>query len=356
MEKLIEKLTPDGWRCGRAQRILALWCPKFAFIFCFDRQVNLLVKDVLMKVFGTVAEEASAMINVFSRSTSKWFPLLRASMAEMYGIQLVTYRIAGTRWNSAQADFASLLRVRSAVKMLVLKHRSDPTLPAAFLPADNNVEDTIRPLALASFVIQRDDCTLAEVLHMLGYIYQGFNTIGGADDSRRYGTPVSSLSQALELPEYPFTTLKFISDIALLYYKRWFDTPAGTLRREVCQWLNGTLTDVSSDEFGLAYHEYWAFIKIMDNGRRLATLALAVLSISVNFATCESLFSEWGHIHLSRRNRWDLQKTKKLRIVRAAVRRKDLAVNTRAASFGTTLLSQAHRQDQGQKVPGVTEN
>ncbi|KAI9917657.1 hypothetical protein PsorP6_013165 [Peronosclerospora sorghi] len=38
------------------------------------------------------------------------------------------------------------------------------------------------------------------------------------------------------------------------------------------------------------------------------------------------------------------------------VRRKDLAEKTRAASFGTTLLRQAQRQEQGQDVPGVTEN
>ncbi|KAI9921549.1 hypothetical protein PsorP6_000369 [Peronosclerospora sorghi] len=102
--------------------------------------------------------------------------------------------------------------------------------------------------------------------------------------------------QARELPESSLTTPKFISDIALLYCKRWFDTPAVTLRREVCQWLNGTLTD--------------AFIKTMDNGRRHETLALAVLSIAVNSATCERLFSKWGHIHTHHQNRLDPQKTR----------------------------------------------
>ncbi|KAI9920373.1 hypothetical protein PsorP6_015513 [Peronosclerospora sorghi] len=257
----------------------------------------------------------------------------------MYGIQLGIYRISDTRWDSAQESFASLLRVRSAVKMLVLKHRSDPTLPAVFLPAENHdfwvhlqaVEDTIRPLALSSFVIQRDDCTLAEVLHMIGYIYQGFDTICDADLmqclEKIWGACEKPLyvlayfmhpqyqAQSRELPESPLTTPKFINDIALLYYKRWLDTT-----RELC--------DPSPDEFGSAYHEYWAFIKTMDNGRRLATLALAVLSIAVNSATCERLFSDWGHIHTPRRNRLDPQKTKKLGIVRDEVRRKDLEEKT----------------------------
>ncbi|KAI9920372.1 hypothetical protein PsorP6_015512 [Peronosclerospora sorghi] len=73
IEKLIEKLTSDGWRVGAVvtdnagQSHPCFAVSKFDFIFCFAHQVNLLVKDVLTKVFGTVAEEASAMINVFRR-------------------------------------------------------------------------------------------------------------------------------------------------------------------------------------------------------------------------------------------------------------------------------------------------
>jgi hypothetical protein len=60
-----------------------------------------------------------------------------------------------------------------------------------------------------------------------------------------------------------------------------------------------------------------------------------VLSVCVNTATCERLFSEWGLIHSARRNRLDPEKVKQLSVVRAKVRaknRSDLVCSDPAAS------------------------
>ncbi|KAI9921175.1 hypothetical protein PsorP6_000410 [Peronosclerospora sorghi] len=63
-------ITDNAGQCARARRILARRWPSIVFLLCFTHQVNLLVKDVLSRIFGSVAEQATAMINTLSHSTS----------------------------------------------------------------------------------------------------------------------------------------------------------------------------------------------------------------------------------------------------------------------------------------------
>jgi hypothetical protein len=55
----------------------------------------------------------------------------------------------------------------------------------------------------------------------------------------------------------------------------------------------------------------------------LARLALVILSIVTNKATCERLFFELVQIHTARRNRLKLDKVKKLNIAHQVVRKKN---------------------------------
>jgi hypothetical protein len=59
-------------------------------------------------------------------------------------------------------------------------------------------------------------------------------------------------------------------------------------------------------------------------GSRLACLALVILSIVTNTATCDRLFSKLAQIHTARRNRLKPNKVKKLSIVLQAVRKKNV--------------------------------
>jgi hypothetical protein len=67
---------------------------------------------------------------------------------------------------------------------------------------------------------------------------------------------------------------------------------------------------------------FWDFVKFAFNGLRLACVALVILSIVTNTATCERLFSELVQIHTAKHNRLKLDNVKKLSIVRQAVRKR----------------------------------
>lgn len=343
-------ITDNAGQCARARRILSLRWPQIVFLFCFAHQVNLLVKDVLRRAFGVVAAEAAAIINTLSRSTSKWLPSLRSYMSKLYGKQYGIYRIADTRWNSAQSSFASLLRVRTAVKVFIITHKSEPGFPSSFLPAESEefwthlaaAEEAIRPLTYASFLLQSDDCNLADVVDVFGRIYKGFSVTGDEVLVNCIKERWAACEQPLYLiayllhPKYAADVRKitrnsqtlsisFFVELTVFYYKRLISENIGLLRDQIFKWIKGTLVDdIDIDPLVdfRNHHSFWEFVKDAYHCE-IGSLAMVVLSVAVNSATCERLFSEWGYIHSARRNRMNPQKTKKLGVIRATVRELD---------------------------------
>ncbi|KDO18654.1 hypothetical protein SPRG_16000 [Saprolegnia parasitica CBS 223.65] len=75
--------------------------------------------------------------------------------------------------------------------------------------------------------------------------------------------------------------------------------------------------------------DFWSYVLATSGDRSgLAKLALAVLSASVNTATCERFFSNFALVWTAKRNRLHPDKATKLCHVRAAVRRKNKPVAT----------------------------
>jgi hypothetical protein len=94
--------------------------------------------------------------------------------------------------------------------------------------------------------------------------------------------------------ETPLTSLGQLCKFAIFYYTRFIDKDIGQLCDEVLQWW-----ETGSPAYGVADPEelagplhFWDFIKFAFKGSHLARLALVILSIVTNTATCERLFSE----------------------------------------------------------------
>ncbi|POM81359.1 Hypothetical protein PHPALM_682 [Phytophthora palmivora] len=85
-------------------------------------------------------------------------------------------------------------------------------------------------------------------------------------------------------------------NVAVYYYRRLFNTEViGDIRRDMLSWKKGSL---------------------------LPRLAIRVLSIAVNTATCERLFSELGMIHTAKRNRMSAIKAIDFHIIAQHVRQR----------------------------------
>jgi hypothetical protein len=128
--------------------------------------------------------QAHAIVLTLNKSTMKWLPRLRDVMKATYGytVTLALVQMADTRWNSIQGMLASLLRVRSACKMFVLRWSSHADFPDdlyalgsdMFWKECEDAEALIKSLTVASFRLQRDQNTMADVVMNYDAIFLAF--------------------------------------------------------------------------------------------------------------------------------------------------------------------------------------
>ncbi|GMF53666.1 unnamed protein product [Phytophthora fragariaefolia] len=192
MENVIEELLASEWKvgavvtdnagqCGRARHILALRYPKIAFVHCFAHDINNLVKAILKTVFKQISADAAGVASYSNTSTSKWLVRAVKAMDKRYGDNFAIFTLYETRWNSMQACFASLLRARGALKDMVFSYRNSSELTdtlrvlgaTEFWSKLATAEKMIRPLCNASFRVQRDENTVADVVVPYLDIYRG---------------------------------------------------------------------------------------------------------------------------------------------------------------------------------------
>ncbi|OWZ07529.1 hypothetical protein PHMEG_00020068 [Phytophthora megakarya] len=351
MEGVIDELLASEWnvgavvtdsagQCSRARRILAPRFPNIAFIHCFAHDVNNLVKAVLKTAFKKVSEDAAGVASFLNTSTSKWLVRAAKAMVKRYGDSFAVFTLCETRWNSMQACFASLLRARGALEDMAFTYRSSPDLTdkirvlgdVDFWTKLETAEKIVRPLCTASFRLQRDENT--------GYLIHGYLSWLGDSLTDLVETRWNACEQPLFIlgfflhPEYivnarslPPTVITELDDVcqfAQYYYRRFVNEDDSGLRGEMFAWIQGTYTTSRSVDFNCdVVSMFWEYEKNTKMNSKLPLLALTILSIAVNTATCERLFSELALIQTPRRNRMAIEKTMKHQIMRQYVRNKN---------------------------------
>lgn len=342
-------ITDNAGQCGRARRILALRWPQIIFMFCFAHDINNLVKAVLKSTFRDVASQAAAAVNCLNSSSSKWLKRARQLMKNFYGRRLGLRSLCETRWNSMQGCFASLLRVQSSLQMLHRQYRGDADFPSNLLVLGDpvfwgelrNAEAVIAPLSYASHRLQRDENTVGDVVVSYRDIYHGFRqgTVRQGDlvkcvEARwlQCEQPLFMLGYALHpvyadasraLPNTKVSGIDRLPKIAVYYYRRLFQTEdISNIRMDMFAWMEGTFTRTKASEFVGSPCAYWRYLAMEKHDSLLPRLAMVVLSLAVNTATCERLFSELGMIHTAKRNRLHASKVLDIHTIAKHVRQR----------------------------------
>lgn len=347
-------VTDNAGQCGRARRILAPRWPRIAFLHCFAHDINNLVKAVLRTSFSTITKKASSVVTALNASSSKWLPLVKNEIIATYGQPLSFISLCETRWNSMQGCFASLLRVKTALVSFAMKYQGDPEFPASarvFFVSDESGEDKffwedltaaekiIHPLAYASYKLQCDENSLADVVTCYRLIYAGFASHPHIFDLepliehrwRQCEQPLMLLALFLHpmhvllakaLVEDEDSALKFerLCEYGVYYYRRFLSEDTDGLRGDMLSWykrefIRTKLSDVNND-----VAMFWDFARTARPGSKLPKLATTVLSICVNTATCERYFSELAAIHTAKRNRLDPDNAHKYSLIRRRMR------------------------------------
>ena len=135
-----------------------------------------IVMDGPLKEIATAAIKVSTALN---RSSSKWLKTAQNQCFFAYGLTLQILVYSKTRWNSMQMLFASLLRIRGALNMFAITHGMDPEFPTeleqladqTFWAKLISVEALVRPLAAASFLMEKNSCTMAYCVHIYAVLF-----------------------------------------------------------------------------------------------------------------------------------------------------------------------------------------
>jgi hypothetical protein len=160
-------VTDDVGQCQRAKRILSVRFPHMYFGKCYAHQVNLIVKDVFKLIHVQLVSCVKSLTKAYNESASKWLVILVDRCKKLYGRSTSLLRIIDVRWNSVQSAFASVLRIRTALKLIHAEYGNMHDFPEdievdnAFFEQLVEAELLLRPLTKASFVMQRDCNTLA---------------------------------------------------------------------------------------------------------------------------------------------------------------------------------------------------
>lgn len=134
---------------------------------------------------------------------------------------------------------------------------------------------------------------------------------------------------ARELPETAVSGTGTLCKIAVYYFRRLFATEdICEIRRDMLAWMKGRFTRTKPSEFPNVPWEYWECVATERPKSQLPTLAMRVLSIAVNTATCERLFSELGVIHTAKRNRMAPTKVLDYHIIAKHVRNRSKKIDS----------------------------
>jgi len=202
--------TDDAAQCDRARRILELRHSTLVFTRCQAHQFNLYLKDILKcEAWATAMTKACAAAAALIASSNKWLARLQEIMVVMYGRVLAIMAITDTQWNSSQKGLASQLHIRAACKRLADDYKDDPQFPSACaIYAESSfwcdveaAEMASRPLVEASFMMQKDATTLADVINSLGHVYR---------QSLSSSNVIAALEKRWSAEEHPLFVLAFL--------------------------------------------------------------------------------------------------------------------------------------------------
>ncbi|KAG7383150.1 hypothetical protein PHYPSEUDO_003981 [Phytophthora pseudosyringae] len=256
--------------------------------------------------------------------------MAQASKADHVELLRQVLWIALTLRDEVELYARQFCHVQSALQWVFRQYESDDDFPTQltvlgsgfFWSELKRAEAVIAPLSYASYRLQRDENTLGDVVISYRNIYSGFRQ--DFSSSRRdelvtcvearwlqceqplfilgYALHPGYAESARALPDTKVSGFGQLPKIAVYYYQRLFETEdVGTIRMDMFAWMEGTFTRTKASEYNDCLWEYWRYLAKESPDSLLPQLVLVVLSVAVNTATCERLFSELGLIHTARR-------------------------------------------------------
>eukprot|EP00918_Siedleckia_nematoides_P059918 GHVU01130653.1.p1 GENE.GHVU01130653.1~~GHVU01130653.1.p1 ORF type:complete len:869 (+),score=113.14 GHVU01130653.1:371-2608(+) len=322
-------ISDESGELSRAKRILALRFPAVYWGKCYAHQNNRLVRDVLTHTcFQLVAAVAIALVSCFNNSKA-WRNTLVNKCRQLYKRSGPLLAATENRWCSAQACFASILRLQKSIQLILLEHSNE--LPPAlarvlelgqeFWTKLREVHEVVFALCKSQLVLQRRSGSLADVVFCYGRFSED---MGHQDDlatqvqKRWEGTeqPLFLLAASFDrhhVEEFRgrcdasgVVTGTRLSQVAVYYYHRFIGDDSAGVADAFLDWWEGKVPE----ERLYQGQRVWRVLGESERVelKKLARLARHVCSLPVHTADCERLFSDYGNVKTPARNRMSTTK------------------------------------------------
>ena len=187
--KIGSLITDNAAQMRKARDLLSQRFPHMIFNPCIAHQINLMARNVYKKSQCNIIDAATNLVSAIHSSDAALL-IYRNTCDTLYGRSVATalLGISITRWNSAHSCLCSVLRVESALVQTCnamvkrAKQRKKPLDPAFeldpnFFSSCREVEETLRPLVLASLAMQKDEQDFANVFNVVVQLHQGFRIL-----------------------------------------------------------------------------------------------------------------------------------------------------------------------------------
>eukprot|EP00918_Siedleckia_nematoides_P039949 GHVU01086793.1.p1 GENE.GHVU01086793.1~~GHVU01086793.1.p1 ORF type:complete len:654 (+),score=106.15 GHVU01086793.1:106-1962(+) len=355
--------TDEAGQYRRAKDILALRYPQKFWGKCYAHWVNGLTKRLF---FTLMKDDVTLLGNIVDcfRQSDPWANRLFAKMMEYYGKAMALYRALKERWTTVQYSFASVLRARGALQSVATDHHHLRGAPECIKTLFTNgaeiwerferAEGLARPLTQAALWMQRNDVNLGDVLYMIARLWRTLNdasaSLGEEVEGRWFleEQPLLLIAGLLE-PRYASDmrarirasatlTVEHVAYFAVIYHKKFIGDDVTGLADATLQWVRGPLPQ---QQLCGNSQSLWELLRMgSDCGmRKLAALALFVLSLPVSTADCERLFSDFGYIQTKSRNRLGIEKVHWFSQVKQDVRQRDFESGEKKQQKRRRILS-----------------
>ena len=388
-------ITDNASQCSKARRLLTHRYPDILMHYCMAHQINLITGKA-SKIFGKgVVERASKLIYKL-RDTRRHLGLFNSLCSELYnksdGVALKPF--CQTRWNSAYFCMTSVLRTRTALlktckmitEILGEECPDEFFIDESFIIECEAQARILKPLAIASLRMQRENAVFADVVVCFLELYETFSQlviVNDAEAKRRNDEVLEHLEKRWDDLEHPLIILScalhpvcgelFYKMAGILaaktrmdhlvlaqyvsFYSRKFCSVSFVWADVVAEWqewiqlFNSPLKKEFANKM---CDKGWAFWDIMSTTFPiLGKLAKFLLSCKVQSASCERLFSKFGLIKTKLRSRLKDEALSKMATIAHYVRSID---PDNSKSTLIKLPSPVEYDIVGQRVSNDTEN
>ncbi|XP_055352688.1 uncharacterized protein LOC129598689 [Paramacrobiotus metropolitanus] len=368
----------------KARRILSLKFPRILFESCKAHQINLVVKDMLqLGMFVPTCKSALKVVSHFNQNIVSLGRLRKSQLATEKkqlpfrsqpthdGTPIIT--ASALCWTAKKVYGSSSSQVMAVAKEIPDEMVCTILDDITFWGNLKKVEHILKPVVSAQGQLEKDGCTLSDVMTAMYELYHCFKIVddGALSDNltaalenrwMKFFTPsllvlaaVLDYSKRLEFfrPRDERLTWQTVAFLASKYYEKVFGRKPTSLLRSFTMYKNW-IQPFAKDTVKQFDNPFYFWSLIDDQHSELRDLAIFLLSGGVHSAYLERYWSRYAYINTDIRNRLTTASVMNAALIAHHAKRDRRQKEKREKKDAKTLAAAFDMEDEELEIVGTS--